>query len=164
MSSFHVLERCVVVFVSISEASRLAKCSRGTIYKKIKSGELSSTDDGIDVAELERVFGRLRGVPSEQVGVSNVVQESVIKYVTDDKLVESLKEQVSFLRVQLEQERNNSERLLGVIEQQVRLLEHKPSSSEDQGYETNVPVVVAVVVIFLAILGWVTHYAGLWGL
>lgn len=152
------------MFVSISEAARLAKCSRGTLYKKIKSGELSSTGEGIDVAELERVFGRLRGVPSEQDDVSSVVREPVIQYVTDDKLVESLKEQVSFLRVQLEQEKNNSERLLGVIEQQVRLLEHKPSDQKDSGFKPNVPVVVALVILALSILAWATHYAGLWAI
>lgn len=150
------------MFVSISEAARLAKCSRGTLYKKIKAGELSSTDDGIDVAELERVFGRLRGVPAEHIDVSSVVHEPVIQYVTDDKLVESLKEQVSFLRVQLEQEKNNSERLLGVIEQQVRLLEHKPSAQEDHGYRPNVPVVVALVILALTVLAWASHYAGMW--
>lgn len=150
------------MFVSISEAARLAKCSRGTLYKKIKAGELSSTDDGIDVAELERVFGRLRGVPDEQIDVSSVVQEPIIQYVTDDRLVESLKEQVSFLRVQLEQEKNNSERLLGVIEQQVRLLEHKPIPQEEPGYEPKVPVVVALVILALSILAWASHYAGLW--
>ncbi|MES1785186.1 helix-turn-helix domain-containing protein, partial [Escherichia coli] len=53
--------------VSISEAARLASVSRPTIYKLLKSGELSYTSvvkhgksvKAIDTTELIRVFGSL---------------------------------------------------------------------------------------------------------
>ena len=50
--------------VSKSQAAKMASVSRPTIDKKIRSGQLSvkKKDDGtteIDVAELERVFGKL---------------------------------------------------------------------------------------------------------
>lgn len=56
--------------VSISEAARLVKVSRPTIYKMINSGKLSYTSvvkNGkntkvIDTSELIRVFGSLYGV------------------------------------------------------------------------------------------------------
>ena len=56
--------------VSISEAARLVKVSRPTIYKMINSGKLSYTSvvkhgkdiKVIDVSELIRVFGSLDGV------------------------------------------------------------------------------------------------------
>ncbi|MDE4632685.1 helix-turn-helix domain-containing protein, partial [Klebsiella pneumoniae] len=57
----------VMARVSISEAARLASVSRPTIYKLLKSGELSYTSSVklgksiklIDTAELMRVFGAL---------------------------------------------------------------------------------------------------------
>ena len=56
--------------VSISEAARLVKVSRPTIYKRINSGKLSYTSvvkhgkaiKVIDTSELIRVFGSLDGV------------------------------------------------------------------------------------------------------
>ncbi|MBM0917102.1 helix-turn-helix domain-containing protein, partial [Escherichia coli] len=56
--------------VSISEAARLVSVSRPTIYKLLKSGELSYTSvvkhgksiKTIDTAELMRVFGALEVV------------------------------------------------------------------------------------------------------
>ena len=45
--------------VSITNAAKLTRVSRGTIYNKIDCGELSKSPDGIDTAELLRVFGRL---------------------------------------------------------------------------------------------------------
>ncbi|MBT1630130.1 helix-turn-helix domain-containing protein, partial [Klebsiella pneumoniae] len=56
--------------VSISEAARLVKVSRPTIYKMLNSGKLSYTSvvkqgkgiKVIDTSELIRVFGSLDGV------------------------------------------------------------------------------------------------------
>ncbi|RRA26499.1 hypothetical protein C3O72_22545 [Cronobacter sakazakii] len=61
--------------VSISEAARLVSVSRPTIYKLLKSGELSYTSvvkygktvKTIDTAELMRVFGTL-GAGGERKG------------------------------------------------------------------------------------------------
>lgn len=65
--------------VSISEAARLVSVSRPTIYKLLKSGELSYTSvvkhgksvKTIDTAELIRVFGAIEGV---SVGQSDTVK------------------------------------------------------------------------------------------
>ena len=48
-----------MTIVTITGAAKLARVSRGTIYNKIESGELSRGPDGIDSAELLRVFGQL---------------------------------------------------------------------------------------------------------
>ena len=72
--------------VSISEAARLVKVSRPTIYKMINSGKLSYTSvvkhgkaiKVIDTSELIRVFGSLDGViddvksDAESTGVNSV--------------------------------------------------------------------------------------------
>ncbi|HBT5891814.1 helix-turn-helix domain-containing protein [Klebsiella pneumoniae] len=72
--------------VSISEAARLVKVSRPTIYKMINSGKLSYTSvvkhgNGIkviDTSEIIRVFGSLDGViddvksDAESTGINSV--------------------------------------------------------------------------------------------
>ncbi len=45
-----------MTIVTVTDAAKLARVSRGTIYNKIESGELSKGPDGIDTAELLRVF------------------------------------------------------------------------------------------------------------
>ncbi|MDQ5375729.1 helix-turn-helix domain-containing protein [Klebsiella pneumoniae] len=72
--------------MSISEAARLVKVSRPTIYKMINSGKLSYTSvvkhgksiKVIDTSELIRVFGSLDGViddvksDAESTGINSV--------------------------------------------------------------------------------------------
>jgi excisionase family DNA binding protein len=72
--------------VSISEAARLVKVSRPTIYKMLNSGKLSYTSvvkqgkdiKVIDTSELIRVFGSLDGViddvksDAESTGINSV--------------------------------------------------------------------------------------------
>ncbi|HHG8834032.1 TPA: helix-turn-helix domain-containing protein [Klebsiella pneumoniae] len=75
-----------MAIVSISEAARLVKVSRPTIYKMINSGKLSYTSvvkhgkaiKVIDTSELIRVFGSLDGViddvksDAESTGINSV--------------------------------------------------------------------------------------------
>lgn len=66
--------------VSISEAARLASVSRPTIYKLLKSGELSYTSvvkhgkavKTIDTSELIRVFGSIEVVSDSKSDGVNV--------------------------------------------------------------------------------------------
>lgn len=65
-----------MTLVTVTGAARLARVSRGTIYNKIDSGELSKTSDGIDTTELLRVFGTLHDAstddkPSKKLDVSD---------------------------------------------------------------------------------------------
>lgn len=61
--------------VSISEAARLVKISRPTLYKMLNTGKLTSTSvvkhgkqvKTIDTSELLRVFGSLEGVKPDAV-------------------------------------------------------------------------------------------------
>jgi len=58
---FDVAEPPVQAIISISEGARLAGVARSTVNRKIKAGELSRAQGGgVQVAELERVFGKLR--------------------------------------------------------------------------------------------------------
>lgn len=46
-----------MAIVTMTEAAELAGVSRGTLYNRLKRGELSRSGDGIDTSELMRVFG-----------------------------------------------------------------------------------------------------------
>jgi hypothetical protein len=48
------------MMVSIEQAVKLSGKSRSTISRYLKSGKLSKTEQGIDTAELLRVFGELK--------------------------------------------------------------------------------------------------------
>ena len=60
--------------VSISDAARLAGVSRQTLYDRINSGTLSRTPEGIDVAELARVYPELK--PLESLKLKDVKKDS----------------------------------------------------------------------------------------
>jgi len=48
-----------MAIVSMTEAAELAGVSRGTLYNRIKRGELSRSGEGVDTSELMRVFGAI---------------------------------------------------------------------------------------------------------
>lgn len=59
-----------MTLVTVTGAAKLARVSRGTIYNKIESGELSKGPEGIDTAELLRVFGTLHDVSNDDKSAS----------------------------------------------------------------------------------------------
>ncbi|MCE9991865.1 helix-turn-helix domain-containing protein [Enterobacter asburiae] len=81
--------------VSISEAARLVSVSRPTIYKLLKSGELSYTSvvkhgksvKTIDTAELMRVFGAIEVV---SVGKSDTVKFDDMSTSVNSDILQSL--------------------------------------------------------------------------
>lgn len=101
--------------VNVSEAARLAKTTRATIYKYIKSGKLSAeklpNDSGytIDTAELLRVFGAMYTPPIQQ-DTPNLQQE-----------IDVLREQVKAKEELLAEK----DRRIGDLQQSIRMLEHK---------------------------------------
>ena len=125
--------------VSISEAARLASVSRPTIYKLIKSGELSYTSvvkhgnsvKTIDVSELIRVFGAL-DVVSESKN-NNVKSDDLSTPVNSD-----LQHRVALLQAEntgLKDAVNARDEHISSLRQAMQLLEHKQSVSDPQ----NVP-------------------------
>ncbi|MEB6390936.1 helix-turn-helix domain-containing protein [Kluyvera ascorbata] len=130
--------------VSISEAARLASVSRPTIYKLIKSGELSYTSvlkhgksvKTIDISELIRVFGAL-GVVSESKN-NNVKSDDPSTTVNSDFL-QDLQHRVELLQAEnagLKDAVNSRDEHISSLRQAMQLLEHKQSVSDPQ----NVPV------------------------
>lgn len=129
--------------VSISEAARLASVSRPTIYKLIKSGELSYTSvvkhgkslKYIDVSELMRVFGALN-VVSEST--SDVVKFDDVSTAINIDSLQDLQHRVALLQAEnagLKDAVNARDEHISSLRQAMQLLEHKQSVSDPQ----NVP-------------------------
>ena len=100
--------------VSISEAARLIGRARSTMYRRIHAGELSTTkqhdgSDGIDTAELFRVFGE----PSSGDGVASDDGSSVAprQHATNSER-DALQAQVDLLQEQLQEAKERERRLL----------------------------------------------------
>lgn len=126
--------------VSISEAARLASVSRPTIYKLLKSGELSYTSvvkhgkpvKTIDTAELMRVFGDLEVV---NVGNRDAVNFDDISTSINSDFLQSLQHQLTLLQTEnagLKDAVNARDEHISSLRQAMQLLEHKQSAPDPQ--------------------------------
>lgn len=126
--------------VSISEAARLASVSRPTIYKLIKSGELSYTSvvkhgksvKAIDVSELMRVFGALEVVSESK---SDVVNFDSLSTAVNSDFLQDLQQRIALLQSEnagLKDAVNARDEHISSLRQAMQLLEHKQSVSDPQ--------------------------------
>lgn len=112
-----------MALVGVTEASRLTGKSRATIYRKMKSGELSSHKDGdtealLETSELMRVFGAFEAPGKAPHEAPRDNTELVL-----------LQAEIQQLKVELAGERAVKEVLqanLQDLRQAMLLLEHKP--------------------------------------
>ncbi|CTT42573.1 excisionase family DNA-binding protein [Escherichia coli] len=126
--------------VSISEAARLVSVSRPTIYKLLKSGDLSYTSvvkhgksvKVIDTTELSRVFGTL--------SLDSACDSTVVKF--DDRstrvnseFLQDLQHQVALLQAEnagLKDAVNARDEHINSLRQAMLLLEHKQGTADPQ--------------------------------
>lgn len=124
--------------VSISEAARLVSVSRPTIYKLLKSGELSYTSvvkhgksvKTIDTAELMRVFGAIEVV---SVAKSDTVKFDDMSTSVNSDILQSLQQQLTLLQTEnagLKDAVNARDEHISSLRQAMQLLEHKQLPSE----------------------------------
>ena len=124
--------------VSISEAARLASVSRPTIYKLLKSGELSYTSvvkhgksvKTIDTSELIRVFGAIAVV---NVGESDTVKFDDMPTSVNSDFLQSLQHQITLLTTEnagLKDAVNARDEHISSLRQAMQLLEHKQPLSD----------------------------------
>ncbi|ENU4088652.1 helix-turn-helix domain-containing protein [Enterobacter asburiae] len=124
--------------VSISEAARLVSVSRPTIYKLLKSGELSYTSvikhgksvKTIDTAELMRVFGAIEVV---SVGKSDTVKFDDMSTSVNSDILQSLQHQLTLLQTEntgLKDAVNSRDEHISSLRQAMQLLGHKQLPSE----------------------------------
>ena len=115
--------------VNISQAAKMTGKTRTTIYKKIKRGELSAElgIDGnrlIDTAELLRVFGDLVTPDIVSMDVHDIQHETPQVIPLLERQISLLEAENRRLHVQIEADRREKERLLGLLEKQTLLLTH----------------------------------------
>ena len=111
---------------SVSDAATLYKKSRATLYKDIKNGVLSRDHDGlIDFSELLRVYGEpFSGKQSKRIDTSLIQNPDTPKYT--DKTVVELKNQIDFLKKQLEKAEDRETKANARIDTLLTLIEMKP--------------------------------------
>ena len=114
---------------SVSDAATLYKKSRATLYKDIKNGVLSRDHDGfIDFSELLRVYGEPFGVKqAKRVDTSPIQNQNTTEYT--DKTVVELKNQIDFLKKQLEKAEDREAKANARIDTLLTLIEMKPPQS-----------------------------------
>ena len=119
--------------LSISGAARATGKARTTIQAHIKKGLVSVECDPtgkklIDASELQRVYGKLDYTTAGDA----VNQSEVLHQVASPNQAGSgqgndaaLKREIELLRQQLEEAREREKKLLGLVEKQTNLLEHR---------------------------------------
>ena len=112
---------------SVSDAATLYKKSRATLYKDIKNGVLSRDHGGsIDFSELLRVYGEpFGGKHSKHIETSPRQTINTPEY-TDDT-VNQLKNQIDFLKKQLEKAEDREAKANSRIDTLLTLIEMKPT-------------------------------------
>ena len=114
---------------SVSDAATLYKKSRATIYKDIKNGVLSRDYDGfIDFSELLRVYGEPFGAKqAKRIDTSSIQNQNTPEYT--DKTVVELKNQIDFLKKQLEKAEDRESKANARIDTLLTLIEMKPPTA-----------------------------------
>lgn len=112
---------------SVSDAATLYKKSRATLYKDIKNGTLSRDHNGlIDFSELLRVYGEPSNTKqSKRIDTSSIQNQNTSEYT--DKTVIELKNQIDFLKKQLEKSEDREAKANARIDTLLTLIEMKPT-------------------------------------
>ena len=114
--------------INISQASKKFKVSRNTLYKKIKSGQLTKDTEGlVDTIDLIRLFGSHVTSQSPSTHSDTIPEHDIAQYQHREQLlqkqVEQLQLQVTSLEKQLEYVQANEAWLKQQLDQ--KLIEHK---------------------------------------
>ena len=118
-----------MTILTFSQAAQVTRASRSTIYRYAQQGQISvvrlpNGKRGIDITELERVFGPLKKLePSQNIPEKQTRTAKIQADVSQEKdeVVGLLREQVKLLERELMNAQEEKARLLGLLEQ--RLLE-----------------------------------------
>lgn len=125
---------------SVSDAATLYKKSRATLYKDIKNGVLSRDHDGfIDFSELLRVYGEPFGAKhSKRIDTSSIQNINTPEY--SDNTVIELKNQIDFLKKQLEKAEDRETKANSRIDTLLTLIEMKPPQANMTTFTDQEPV------------------------
>lgn len=155
---------------TIAGAARAAGVGRATIQRALKSGRLSATTNEqgervIDLAELLRVFGPLKGnEPVEQIASSIASQlDTPTEQPANSVLIEVLREQLRKAEEREQRTQEEKARLLAMLEteqQARRELETKllPAPRPAPVGKGRLWILLAVLVVALVFAGWRWRY------
>ncbi len=115
--------------ISLREAADRAGVSRQTIYRYAKQGKLSTVkrrdgSKGVQLAELERVFGKLSNMRLDSETVSQPYKKSVVIDVSKELELVKLKAELEAALARADRAEQNERRLFDILEKQP-FLEHK---------------------------------------
>jgi len=120
-----------MAIVSVREAVNLTGLSTATLYRHIKQGKLSRTNEGIDTAELLRAYGAFKTDTKEQEKPQENQQTVVVG-------VDYLLSQITRLENRLEKAEQSAEdsraevmRLAGIIDKRLSPPEETIKASHD---------------------------------
>ena len=120
--------------ITISEAARQGFSTRPTIYRKLKSGSLTATEDSagnkvVDVADLVALFGE----PGEKPAIKKSQKDGEGALLLQERLetqkseIERLKAELASAHQEARQDKDDAskerDRLLGIVESHQRLIE-----------------------------------------
>ena len=127
------------VLIPLSVAAKRLKVSRASMYRWAKEGRVSVTlgpdkQKLVDLAELARVFPE---IASEQLNQDTKRQQQDTEYTaetgTDVLLIQAelhaTREALQITQNQLAEAKEREHRLLGIMENQLLLLENKPETA-----------------------------------
>jgi len=130
--------------ISISEAAKMVKVSRNTIYEKFKSGELSRCPSGkVETSEILRVFGNSAGRHTRQEQKTHVqtVQSVQPEDTKTEQLyqahIKTLEEALRQAREQIEEAKDREGWQRGQIERltdTIKLLEAPKKTTTARGW------------------------------
>ena len=139
--------------LNMTKAAKAAGISRNTLYKKVKKGVISVTQDRdgnrvIDTGELLRVFGELKEVTGGDVhGIRNHQQQVTFKGDTVNSggdanglgvvdvlqsQVKDLQSMVERMQGEIDQSREREGRLLSLLETRLLTNQKAPESKRDK--------------------------------
>jgi len=120
----------IMSIVSNKDAIRLTGKSHATIYRYLKNGKLSRTAEGIDTAELLRVFGPF--VTNDTKSETDTSVADMYQKENSDTEAKMLKEQIEMLKSQLSDTKAQLERSQEKEDKLFNLLENRlPAPDED---------------------------------
>lgn len=136
--------------LTLANAAKAAGISRATIYRLAGEGKLSVTVDGrgrkvVDAAELARLFPKSHGGTVEtdrprQAETGSNLGETLVE-------LKATREMLDATRQALEQERQEKARLLGIVENQTRLLEDRSQKGVGEVFNATRYFTVGLLVI-----------------
>lgn len=123
-----------MTMLTISDAARLAGVSRQTLYDRINSGTLSRTSDGVDLAELARVYPELEQLTDLQI--KSVVKKDEKKPVEKDsdsaELIALREREVEWLKEELAKRDEQIAAKDALLAKQAERMYDKDSQWQDQ--------------------------------